>query len=98
MAVVVVRDLLLLGLLGLLTTFLNHFNVIVEDGSNDGDHVGLNNTRANVFGAANSDVDDALEGEVPFPHVHHIFAPALLQDADQPLDAAIYSQDISYAG
>lgn len=98
MAVVVVRNLLLLGLLGLLATFFNHLDVIVEDGSDDGNHVGLDDTRADVFGAANSDVDDALKGEVPFPHVHHIFAPALLQDADQPLDAAIYGEDVSYAG
>lgn len=97
-ATVVILDLLLLGLLGLLTTFVHDLDVIVKDGSNDRNHVGLNHAGPNTFGASNSYVHDALEGQVPFPHVHHVFAPALLEDADESLDSSIDGQNVSDAG
>lgn len=96
--VVVVLQLLLLGLLGLFATLLNHFDVVVEDCGNDGHHVSLDDSRPDTFSAADSNVHDALESQVPFPHVHHVFAAALLQNADQSLDAAIDCENVSDAG
>jgi hypothetical protein len=89
MAVVVVGNLLLLGFLGLLSTLFDHLDVIVENSSNDRDHISLDNPRPYILGTANSYVNDALEGQVPLPHVHHVLAPALLQNADQSLYSAI---------
>ena len=96
MAVVVVV-LLLLGLLCLLTTLINSLGVVIEDGSDDGDHIRLNNAGADVFRASDADIDDTLESKVPLPHSHHIFATALLQNADKTLDAAIDGEDIADA-
>lgn len=95
MTVVMLGDMLLLGLLSLLPALLNHLDVVVEDGGDDGNHVCLDHARANSFGATNSYVDDALEGEVPLPHVHHVLAPSLLQNADEALDASIDGQNVS---
>jgi hypothetical protein len=77
MAVVVVSDVLLLCLFGLLPTLLHHLDVIVQNGSDDRNHVSLHHPCTNPLSAANSYVDDALKGEIPFPHVHHILAPPL---------------------
>jgi hypothetical protein len=96
-AVVVVMDLLLLGLLCLFTALVDGLDVIVEDGSDDGDHIGLDNAGADVFRSSDADIDDTLEGKVPLPHSHHILTATLLQDADQTLDAAIDSEDIADA-
>lgn len=95
---VVILQLLLLRLLGLLATFIDDLDVVVEDGGNDRDHVGLDHPRPDAFGASDAYVDDALEGQVPLPHVHHVLAPALLEDADKPLDASIDSEDVANAG
>lgn len=76
--VTVVVDLLLLGLLCLFTTLLNDFDIVVEYGCNDRNHIGFNYPSSYIFSPANSYIHHALEGEVPFPHVHHIFAPTLL--------------------
>jgi hypothetical protein len=97
MAVLVVLYLFLLGLLGLFTTFLGNLDVVVEYCGNDGNHVGLDDSRPHWLGASNPYVDDALEGQVPFPHIHHVFTTALLQNADQPLDSAINCENFSDA-
>jgi hypothetical protein len=93
-----VVDLLLLRLLCLFAAFIDDPNVVVENRRDDRYHVGLDDSCADVLCATNTNVDDALEGEVPFPHAHHVFAATLLKDADQPLDAAIDSQDVSNSG
>lgn len=95
---VVVLQLLLLGLFGLFTTLLNHFDVVIENCGDDGHHVGLNDSRPDTFGATDPDIDDTLESQIPLPHIHHVFAAALLQDAHQSLDAAINREDVSDAG
>ena len=92
MAMVVILDLLLLAAL------LDDPDVIVQDGGDDGHHVGLDNPSADGLGASYADVNDALEGQVPLPHIHHVLAAALLEEADQPLDAAIDGKDIPNAG
>lgn len=79
---VVVLNLLLLGLLGLLAALVDDSNVVIKNGGNDGDHVGLDDSGADILGASNADIDDALKREVPFPHAHHVFAATLLEDAD----------------
>ncbi len=85
----------LLGLLCLFTDLLDNLDVVVEDGGNHRDHVGLDDAGPDGLCAPNSYVDHALKGQIPLPHVHHILAPPLLQDADQPLDAAIDGEDVA---
>jgi hypothetical protein len=87
-----------LGLLGLLPAPVHDLDVVVEDGRDDGNQVSLDDSGADVLRSSDADIDDTLEGQVPFPHVHHILTPPLLQNAHQPLDAAIDRQDIPYAG
>lgn len=98
MATVVLVGMALLRLLGLFTALFNDLDVVVEDSGNDGDHVGFDDACPDGLGAPDADVDDALEGQVPFPHVHHIFAATLLEDADEALDAAIDGEDVPDAG
>lgn len=70
-------------------TLLDDLPVVVEDGGYDRHHVGLNNPGTYRLSTPDTDVDDALEGEIPFPHFHHVLTPALLEDADETFDAAI---------
>lgn len=98
MATLVLLGVALLSLLGLLPALFNHLDVVVEDGGNDGHHVGLDDACADGLGAPDADIDDALEGQVPFPHVHHVFAATLLEDADEALDAAIDCENVPDAG
>ena len=98
MIAMAVRAFRFLFLLSLLSAFFCHFDIIVEDGSNDGYHVSFHNAGPDALGASNSYVDNTLKGEVPFPHVHHVFAPALLEDADEPFNSAIDGQNVSNAG
>jgi hypothetical protein len=78
--------------------FVHHFDVIVENRGNDGDHVSFHHTGPYTLRAAHSNVDNTLESQAPFPHFHQVLAPALLEDAYQALDAAINGEDISNAG
>lgn len=98
MAMVVVMNLLLLGLLGLFTALVDGLDIIIEDCSNDGNHVGLNDACADIFCASDSYVDDTLESKIPFPHAHHVLATPLLKDADQTFDTAIDSEDVANTG
>lgn len=82
-------------LLFLFSQLFRDFDIIVENCSDDRNHVGLNNPSANALCAPNSYVNDTLESQVPFPHVHHIFASSLFQNAYQALDPSIDGQDIS---
>jgi hypothetical protein len=74
---------------------VHHLNVVIQDGSDDGDHIGFNDSGTHALRAPYSNVDNALESEAPFPHLHQILTPALLQDAHQPFNAAIDGEDIS---
>ena len=75
---------------------VDDLEVVVEDGSNDRDHIGFDDPRPDVLGTSHTDVKDALESQVPFPHVHHVLAPAFFEDAYQTLDAAIDGENIPY--
>lgn len=70
---------------------------VVEDGSNDWHHIGLDDSRPHTLGTPYANVDDTLESEIPFPHLHHIIAPALLEHAHESFDAAIDGEDITNA-
>lgn len=85
----------LLRLLGLLANLLHDFQVIVEDCSDDRQNIRLNDPGPDGLCAPNPDIDHTLKGQVPFPHIHHILIPALLENADQPLDPAIDSQNVA---
>lgn len=89
--------LLLFGLLCLLATFINSFCIVVEDGSDDGNHVSLNNSGADVFRASDADIDNTLKSKVPLPHSHHVLTTTLLEDANETLDASINGEDITDA-
>lgn len=67
--------------IGASSNLIHDFNVVIEDGRNDRNHVGLDNPCPDILRTANTNVDDALEGETPFPHLHQVLAPALLEDA-----------------
>lgn len=97
-AVMVVVDLLVLGLVGLFAALVNDSDVVVKDGGDDRNHVSLDDSGADVLGAADANVDDTLESEVPLPHAHHVFAAALLEDANKTFDASIDGEDVPDAG
>jgi hypothetical protein len=80
--VMVVVNLLMLRFFRLFATFIDDSNVVVEYRRDDGNHVGLDNSCADVFCATDTNVDDTLESEIPLPHAHHILAATLLEDAD----------------
>ena len=82
----------------LFSALIHGLDVVVENGSDDGDHIRLNDPRPYVFRPSHSDIDDALKGEVPLPHLHLVLAPSLFQDRNQSLDAAIDGQDIANPG
>lgn len=47
---------------GTLADLVEDLQVVVEDGSDDRDHIGLDDSGADGLGAAYTDVDDTLEG------------------------------------
>ena len=77
---------------------VDDLDVVVEDGSDDGHHVGLDDAGPDILRPSHADVEDALEGQVPLPHVHHVLAPAFLEYAYQTLNAAIDGENVPYAG
>lgn len=96
-----VKGLVPSGMFGLypFAAALNDLYVVVEYSRNDGDHVCLHYPRSDIFRSTDANVNHTLEGQVPLPHLHHIFlSPTLLQDANQPLHPAINGQDIANAG
>lgn len=74
---------------GALAALVHDADVVVEEGGDDGDDVGFDNAGADGLGAADADVDYALEGEVPFPNLHQVVGLAIFQDGDEALDAAV---------
>jgi hypothetical protein len=95
--VVMVVDMLLLSFLDLFARFVHDFYVIIQNGGDDWDHVCLNDSGANIFGATNTNVHNALESKIPLPHAHHILAPPLFENANKSFDASIDSEDITDA-
>lgn len=79
-------------------TLLNSLYVVVQDGGDDGHHVRFHHPCANSLGPSYTDVDDALKGEIPLPHLHGLFAPALFEDAYQSFNAAIDGENVADAG
>lgn len=79
-------------------TLLDDLDVIVQNGGNDRDHVGLDDASTDILCAPNTNINDALKRQVPFPHVHHIFGSAALENVDQTLNAAIDGKDVADAG
>lgn len=88
---------LLLRFLCLLSAPIYDLYVVVENCSDNGDHVSLNHPRPNWLRASDADIDNTLEREIPFPHIHHVLASACLEEADQPLDTAIDGKNVSDA-
>jgi hypothetical protein len=88
---VMVVYLFLLNFIGLFSTSVNNFDIVVKNSCDDRNHVGFNNTRAYVFRSTHTDIDNTLERQVPFPHSHHVLTPTLFEDANKTLDAAIDS-------
>jgi len=79
----------------LLLTQLDNLHIVVQEGCNDGHHIGFDYSCPYCLGTANSYIHDALKGEIPFPHFHRIGAPALFEDADQSFNSAINGEDIT---
>lgn len=96
----VVQALLLEGLclclLGLFSTSIHDLDVIVEYRSNDGHHVGLDDSGTDVFRSSDPNIHHALKCQIPFPHIHHILTPPGLEQTYQPLNTAIYRQNVPY--
>jgi hypothetical protein len=92
---VVILDLLLLCFLRLFAALLNDLDVVVQDRGDYRHHVCLNDSGPYCLGATNAYVNDALKCQVPFPHVHHVLAPALFENADEPFNAAILPKNIT---
>lgn len=97
-AVMTVGHLFLFSLVCLFTTLVKHLDIIVQDGCDDGHHIRLDDSSSHIFRPTNPDVDHALEGQVPLPHVHHVLATPLLQYTHQSFYPSIDSQNISDAG
>ena len=76
---------------------IDDLDVVVENGCDDGHHIGFDHTCPDVLRTTYTNVEDALESKVPFPHVHHVLAPALFEDAYQAFDTAIDSENVPYA-
>lgn len=90
-------DGLLLCPLRLLSAPIYDLYVVIENCSDNRDHVSLHHPRPDRLRASDADIDNTLECEIPFPHIHHVFASACLEEADQSLDTAIDGKDISDA-
>lgn len=90
-------DRLLFRFFRLLPAPVYDLDVVVENCSDNWDHVCLYHPSPNWFRASDADIDNTLESEIPFPHIHHVLASACLEQADQSLDAAIDGKDISDA-
>jgi len=74
----------------IVSTLVDHANVVLQNCSNDRDHISFHHSGSYAFGATDSNIDDALESEVPLPALQEILCvSALFEDADQPFNAAI---------
>ena len=88
-----------LGLgLDLVPTTVDDLQIIIEHGGDDGNHIGLDDASAHILGSTHADVDDALKGQVPLPHVHHVLTATGLEDGHQALETAIDGQDVTDTG
>lgn len=94
-AMLVVVNMLLFRFLGLFTTFVDDFDVIIEDSGDDWNHVGFDDPGTNILCTSNANINHALESEIPFPHAHHILTATLLEDADKSFDAPIDGEDVT---
>jgi hypothetical protein len=90
-------DGLLLRFLRLLSTPIYDLYVVVENSSDNWDHICLYHPSPYRLRATDPDIDNTLERKIPFPHIHHVLASACLEKADQPFDTAIDGKNISDA-
>lgn len=65
----------------LFPTLVNDLYIVVKYRCNHGHHVSFDDPRSDTLRTTDSNVDNALESQIPFPHFHHFLAPALLQNA-----------------
>lgn len=77
---------------------LEHSEEGLEDIDNDRDHSSLDNPLADVFSPPDADVDHTLEGEGPFEAVLSIVDLCVLEDPDEPLQAAVSCNEITDCG
>lgn len=77
-----------------LATLVDDPDVIVEYGCNDRNHISLDNPSPYILRAANPNIEHTLKGEIPFPHLHHLLASSLLENAYQPFHAAVDGENI----
>lgn len=98
MAMLMIVHLLLLGLFSLFAAFIDNLDVVIENCRDDGNHISLDHASADIFSSSNANVDNTLEGQIPFPHTHHILAPTLLENAYETLDASVNGENITDAG
>jgi hypothetical protein len=76
--------------ISVLSTLVDHTNVILQNGGDDRDHISFHYSGSYDFRATDSNIDDTLESEVPLPALQKICCiPAFFEDADQPLNTAI---------
>ena len=92
-----VMAMLVFNFLRFLTVLLHNFDIVVENGCNDRHHVCLDDSGTDILGASHTDIDHALESQVPLPYSHHIFTATLLEDAHESFDASIDRQDVANA-
>jgi hypothetical protein len=78
----------------LLLAPLDDAKVVVEDGGDDRNHVGLDHAGPHRLRAPYTDIDDTNKRQVPFEHLQLVLVPALLEHTYQALDAAIDGEDI----
>jgi hypothetical protein len=71
-----------LGLLGFLATSVDNLNVVIQYRRYHGNHVGFYHPGSDGFGASHPNIHNTLEGQVPFPHIHHILTAPLLEQAN----------------
>ena len=88
----------LLGFFGLLSTPVDHFDVIVEYCSDNWNHVCLHHSCPDILRSSDSNIHNALKRQIPLPHVHHILTPPRLEKAYQSFDTSIDGEDVSYPG
>jgi hypothetical protein len=84
------------GFFSLFSASINHFDVVIEYCSNDGNHICFYHPRPDILRASDPNIDNALESQIPFPHIHHIFASPRLEKAYQSLNTSIDCQDVPY--
>lgn len=91
-------DWVLTGLFCLLTAPVDDFDIVIQDGCDDGNHVSFHDARSDVLSAPDTNVHHTLKCQIPLPHAHHILTSTMFQDTDQALDSSINSEYVADPG